>query len=125
MEDTDRTEPDPIDEEIVREETEKAAEEAARIGGPGAADDDLDEAERPLVEAGEGSQEGFEEAERELIEHASHGDEAPSPESLAGEPEADRADVEFGEPDQIESTERPEEGLDDRERPDEPPSKRG
>ena len=34
-----------------------------------------DPALRPLVEAGEGESEGFEEAERELIEHASHGDQ--------------------------------------------------
>jgi hypothetical protein len=32
------------------------------------------EAQRPLTEAGQGESEGFEEAERELIEHASHGD---------------------------------------------------
>jgi len=108
MEDARRTESDPVDEEIVREETAKAAEEAARIGGPGHPDG-LEEAERPLVEAGEGPQEGFDEAERDLIEHSSHGDEAPSPEELAGEPEAERVDAEFGEPDQIESTERPEE----------------
>ncbi len=33
------------------------------------------EAQRPLTEAGQGESEGFEEAERELIEHASHGDQ--------------------------------------------------
>ena len=33
------------------------------------------EAQRPLVEAGEGVAEGFELSESELIEHASHGDE--------------------------------------------------
>ncbi len=32
------------------------------------------EANRPLEEAGEGESEGFELAERELIDHASHGD---------------------------------------------------
>lgn len=32
------------------------------------------EANRPLDEAGEGESEGFELAEQELIEHASHGD---------------------------------------------------
>jgi hypothetical protein len=32
------------------------------------------EAQRPLTEAGQGESEGFEEAERELIENASHGD---------------------------------------------------
>jgi hypothetical protein len=34
-----------------------------------------EEAERPLREAGGGEAEGFEQAEEELIEHASHGDE--------------------------------------------------
>jgi L-asparaginase II len=33
------------------------------------------EAQRPLTEAGQGESEGFEEAERELIEHATHGDQ--------------------------------------------------
>jgi hypothetical protein len=33
------------------------------------------EEQRPLEEAGEGEAEGFELAEEELIEHASHGDE--------------------------------------------------
>lgn len=33
------------------------------------------EANRPLEEAGEGESEGFELAEQELIEHASHGDQ--------------------------------------------------
>jgi hypothetical protein len=35
----------------------------------------VDEAQRPLEEAGQGESEGFELAERELIEHASHGDQ--------------------------------------------------
>ncbi|MBO0767051.1 MAG: hypothetical protein J2O48_00055 [Solirubrobacterales bacterium] len=33
------------------------------------------EPDRPLEEAGEGESEGFEQAERELIEHATHGDQ--------------------------------------------------
>ncbi len=67
--------------EFEREQTELAGEEAGAIGGrvssePPAVDEDSpDEAHRPLVEAGEGESEGFEEAERELIEHAGHGDE--------------------------------------------------
>lgn len=60
-----------------REQEEAAAAEAARIGGsPTSEDGDfVDEAERPLVEAGQGESEGFELAERELIDHASHGDQ--------------------------------------------------
>jgi hypothetical protein len=33
------------------------------------------EAQRPLIEAGQGEAEGFEQSEEELIEHASHGDQ--------------------------------------------------
>jgi hypothetical protein len=61
--------------EIEEQREERAAEaEAAAIGGR-AGDEGLDPAERPLAEAGEGEAEGFEQAELELIEHASHGDE--------------------------------------------------
>jgi hypothetical protein len=38
-------------------------------------DPEADPAQRPLIEAGEGESEGFEMAERELIENASHGDQ--------------------------------------------------
>jgi hypothetical protein len=37
--------------------------------------DPVDESERPLVEGGEGEAEGFEQAERELAEHATHSDQ--------------------------------------------------
>jgi hypothetical protein len=57
-----------------QEEIDAAAAEAGRIGGI-AGDEDLDPAERPVVEAGGGDAEGFEEAERALIDHASHGDQ--------------------------------------------------
>jgi hypothetical protein len=56
-----------------QDEIDAAAAEAARIGGV-AGDEDLDPAERPVIEAGGGYAEGFEEAEDALIEHASHGD---------------------------------------------------
>jgi len=62
--------PDPRHEQ---DEIDAAATEAARIGGI-AGDEDLDPAERPVIEAGGGYAEGFEEAEEALIEHASHGD---------------------------------------------------
>jgi hypothetical protein len=67
------------DEDFVAQETDRAAAEAGAIGGrvssespPGGG---VDEAQRPLSEAGEGESEGFELAEQELIEHASHGDQ--------------------------------------------------
>jgi hypothetical protein len=68
------------DEEFVAQEEARAAAEAARIGGRVSSEseppqEDVDEAQRPLMEAGEGESEGFEQAEQELIEHASHGDQ--------------------------------------------------
>ena len=63
--------PDP---RYEQEEIEAAAAEAAGIGGV-AGDEDLDPAQRPVIEAGGGEAEGFEEAERELVEHATHGDQ--------------------------------------------------
>jgi hypothetical protein len=60
-----------------REQEAAAAADAARIGGsPSSSEQEpVDEAQRPLEEAGQGESEGFEQAERELIEHASHGDQ--------------------------------------------------
>lgn len=56
------------------DEVDAAAAEARGIGGV-AGDEDLDPAQRPLIEAGEGEAEGFELAEDELVEHATHGDQ--------------------------------------------------
>ena len=67
--------------EFEREQEEEAAAEAARIGGdPGAAryyedGEEVDPAHAPLMEAGEGEAEGFEQSEEALIENASHGDQ--------------------------------------------------
>jgi hypothetical protein len=64
-----------------REQENAAAAEAARIGGDPSSEpppvdaDERDPAEVPVREAGGGEAEGFEEAERGLIEHASHGDQ--------------------------------------------------
>jgi hypothetical protein len=59
-----------------RQQEAAAAAEAGRIGGsPSDAAESVDEAQRPLQEAGQGESEGFELAGRELIEHASHGDQ--------------------------------------------------
>ena len=65
--------------DLEREQEEAAAAEAAAIGGrvssePDPAEGQPSEPERPLVEAGQGEAEGFEQAEQELVEHASHGD---------------------------------------------------
>ncbi|MGX6447794.1 hypothetical protein ACVU7I_06970 [Patulibacter sp. S7RM1-6] len=62
------------------------------------------EEQRPLDEAGEGQSEGFELAEQELIEHASHGDQhGTTPivdDARATEAEPDPAEGAFGEPDE-------------------------
>lgn len=65
------------DEAREQRETDAAAAEAAAIGGrpSDTPDPSVDEAERPLAEAGQGEAEGFEQAEAELIDHASHGDQ--------------------------------------------------
>jgi hypothetical protein len=99
--------------EFEREQEEAAAEEARHIGGDPEADDVeyierdsrpagiSDEAYRPLVEAGEGEAEGFEEAEAELIERAEnpHG---PSPikDAEGWDEEAEALDAEYGEADE-------------------------
>jgi hypothetical protein len=59
-----------------------------------------EEALRPGLEAGEGESEGFELAEEELIEHASHGDEQSAHAVLHHQGlEEEPSDVDYGEPD--------------------------
>jgi hypothetical protein len=87
------------DEAYVAEQERAAAEEAVEAGG-GPASDEAEEAERALMEAGQGESEGFELAEEELIENASHEEDAsPNPTYLAGLPEDQRPGVEYGEAD--------------------------
>ena len=93
------------DEALIREEEDAAAEQAGEIGGKGGAENVADEAARPVAEAGGGEAEGFEEAEKQLVENA--GDMgSPDPSEHAGEPEAEQSDAEYGEADQVESTEQ-------------------
>jgi hypothetical protein len=91
------------DDPQVDEEEEAAAAEAARIGGA-RPEYHVDEAHRPLEESGEGESEGFELAEEDLIEEASHGDERRSPEADAfdAEVESDEADSVYGDADDVE-----------------------
>ena len=89
----------PAKDDPVDLEAEAAGREAAAIGGPHPRTD-ADEAHRPLEEAGEGEAEGFELAERDLEEHATHGDPGVDPTTHAGRPErAERR--EYGEADDV------------------------
>jgi hypothetical protein len=67
--------------EFEAEQAKAAAAEAAAIGGrvssepPTEYEQQLSEADRAVIEGGEGESEGFELSEMELEEHASHGDD--------------------------------------------------
>jgi hypothetical protein len=89
----------PEDEARIAAEEAEAAEEAARIGGE-VPDENEEPARRPLIEAGEGEAEGFELAEQELEDNASHGNQRGFPERDVPPPE-ERGDAEYGEPDEI------------------------
>lgn len=85
---------------IAEEEAEAAAAEAARIGGPAPDDPVEDPAQRPQVEGGEGESEGFELAEEELIDNASHGDQKRFPNRDVSLPEEPTDTTAFGEADE-------------------------
>lgn len=97
-------------EDTARDQADKAAVEAAAIGGRTSSDRDEpeDDAQQPLAEAGQGESEGFEEAERELIEHASHGDQHAARRVIDDAPELDDdpRSAEGGEGDRERSSER-------------------
>jgi hypothetical protein len=99
--------PDPRHEQ---DEVDAAAAEAAQIGGV-AGDENLDPAQRPVIEGGGGEAEGFEEAEEALVEHASHGDQQSAHAVIhdAGQPEQEGATRDEAEADH----ERSSEGADD------------
>ena len=90
----------------------EAAAEARAVGGRPQAEglagtgEDVDEALRPVYEAGGGEAEGFEQAERDLERNASHDDGAGYPERDAFTPEAesDLSPAEYGEADEEEPT---------------------
>jgi hypothetical protein len=83
------------------DDEEAAAAEAGGIGGERPDYHGVDESDRPLEEAGEGEEEGFELAEEDLIEEASHGEERRDPE-IDGWDEADESGAEYGEADDVE-----------------------
>lgn len=86
------------EEALAEEEAAAAAKETAEIGGDVPKDSD-DPAEQPLIEAGEGEAEGFELAEKDLEDIASHGDEHRFPDNVPSAPE-ERGGAEYGEADQ-------------------------
>ena len=65
------------------------------------------EERRPVEEAGGGESEGFEQAERDLVEQAENFDAHRSPrrDAFAAEEESDRSTADYGEPDEVESEE--------------------
>lgn len=91
-------EEEPRDEALIEEEEEAAAAEAARIGGE-VPHDEEDPARQPLAEAGEGEAEGFELAEKDLEDIASHGDQHRFPDNVPSPPE-ERGDAVYGEADE-------------------------
>ena len=106
------------DDDLIREEEAAAAADARRIGGRAGDEDEFDPAMRPVSEGGGGEAEGFELAESDLIDNASHSDGRGDPLSDAFSPEAesDRSGVAYGEPDEEDTTEvvrDPEAGDDD------------
>lgn len=95
--------PDPRREQ---QEIDAAAAEAAQIGGV-AGDEQLDPAQRAVIEGGGGEAEGFEQAEEALVEHASHGDQQSAHAILhdSGRAEEEGATRDDGEADQARSSE--------------------
>jgi hypothetical protein len=100
------------DDPLVREEEDAAAAEAGSIGGraPEYEDEEgnvVDEATRPLIKSGEGVEEGFETAENDLREAATHGENRydPSTRDFGDDESAGEGDVISGEPDEIDVTE--------------------
>jgi hypothetical protein len=93
------------DSEFEAEQEKEAAAEAAAIGGrassepPTEYEQGLSEADRPVIEAGEGESEGFELAEKDLEDIAEHGDEHRFPDGLS-QPEEPQDPDEYGEPDE-------------------------
>jgi hypothetical protein len=92
-----------------------AAAEARAIGGPpdnhlgpAGVGDEVDEALRPVYEAGGGEQEGFELAERDLERNATHddGEGFPERDAFTPEHETDRSPAEYAEADEEEGPDR-------------------
>ena len=95
------------DDDLIREEEAAAARAASRIGGTAGDENDFPPEMRGVYEGGGGAAEGFEQAEADLIDNASHGDGRGDPlgDAFTPEAESDRATVVYGEPDEEDTTE--------------------
>ena len=98
-----REDPDDV---LAAQEESAAGAEAAAIGGPRIVDSD-DPSMQPLYEAGQGEEEGWEAAERDLIENATHADGRgdPTRDAFTPEAESDRSGAAYGAADSTPSTE--------------------
>jgi hypothetical protein len=97
---------------LVRQEEDAAAAEAGSIGGRAPEYDDeegrpADDEDRALIEGGEGFEEGFETAERDLRETASHSENRYDPEAndFGDDESAGEGEAVSGEPDEIDVSE--------------------
>jgi hypothetical protein len=99
------TVPDPPagDDALVAEQEAAAAAEAGSIGGPSLDDAHGDPELEPVYEAGGGEAEGFEAAEEQLIDNASHGGGRgdPARDAMTPEVESDEQTAVDGEADEI------------------------
>jgi hypothetical protein len=90
------------------EQERLAGEEARHIGGQATEqDEEVDPAWKAVLEAGGGESEGWEQAEEDLIKHATHGDDRSDTVILqeAGQPEqeSNRSTADYAEADQTPS----------------------
>ena len=115
-EDRERTsmdaDPDTPEDPLLRREEEAARREAGHIGGDppeyeNEEGDPASEEDRAVLEGGEGVEEGFEVAEGDLRDAASHGDNRydPADHDFGDEESAGEGDAISGEPDEIDVTE--------------------
>ncbi len=95
------------DDDLIREEEAAAAAAAGKIGGTAGDEDEFTPEMRAVYEGGGGEAEGFELAEQQLVENASHGEGRanPSTDAFTPEPEGEQASVVHGEPDEVDVTE--------------------
>lgn len=105
---------------LLKSEEEAAAREAAGIGGsrPEYEDEEgreVSESDRALIEGGEGVEEGFDVAEEDLVEAASHGENRydPSAADFGDDESAGDADVVDAEADEVDVPDGPDDPDDE------------